>query len=272
MSKIEGKMPKWRLIIDRDPQSGPRNMAIDEFLFNSLKDKGETVLRFYTWKRPTASLGYGQKIERVVDLEACRRLGIDVVRRPTGGKLVLHYHEVTYSICSSDTDIFPPTVEGSYQLISQALLTGLKLLGLEAEMATTTEASYARSHMPCFAHPARHEVVIYGRKAIGSAQRRLGHRFLQHGSIPLSPHGEWLRQISRLHDLDLTSRMISLGEALGRPIEPKEVIPFFIEGFRQFFKIDLVEEPLNSAELEQIEVLEKAYSSELLKTHQPIKG
>lgn len=265
-------MRKWRLIVDLEPQSGPRNMAIDEVLFNSLQDKGETILRFYTWKRPTVSLGYGQKVERVVDLEACCRLGIDLVRRPTGGKLVLHHHEVTYSVCSSDTEIFPPTVEGSYQLISQALLVGLKLLGLEAEMVTTTETGYARSSLPCFVHPARHEIVINGRKVIGSAQRRLGHRFLQHGSIPLSPHDDWLRQISRLHDLDLASRMISLGEALGQPIEPKEVIPFFIEGFKQFFKIDLVEQPLSLKELEQIELIEKYRYRQPLWTFQEVNG
>lgn len=247
-------------------------MAIDEFLFNSLKDKGETVLRFYTWKRPTASLGCGQKVERVVDLEACRRLGINIVRRPTGGKLVLHYHEVTYSVCSSDIEIFPPTVDGSYQLISQALMAGLKLLGLKAEMATATENGYARSCLPCFVHPARHEVVIDGRKVIGSAQRRIGHRFLQHGSIPFSPHDDWLRQISRLHDLDLSSRMISLEEALGRKIDPKEVIPVFIEGFRQFFSLDLEEKPLSRAELKQVELIERSRYLQPLWTFQEVNG
>lgn len=265
-------MRKWRLIVDEEPQSGSRNMAIDEFLFNSLKDKGETILRFYTWKKPTASLGCGQKIEKVIDLEACHRLGIDIVRRPTGGKLVLHHHELTYSVCSSDTEIFPPTVDGSHQLISQALIVGLKLLGLKAEMASATETGYARSSLPCFVHPARHEVVIEGRKVIGSAQRRIGHRFLQHGSIPLSPHDDWLKQISRLHDLNLSFRMISLGEALGRAIEPKEVIPFFIEGFKQFFNLDLEEKPLNQIELEQVELIEKSRYRQPFWTFQEVNG
>ncbi len=257
-------MKKWRLIIDPSSQTGARNMAIDEFLFNSLKDKGETVLRFYTWIRPTVSLGWRQKAEKVVDLQACRRLGVDIVRRPTGGKLVLHHLEVTYSVCSSDIEIFPPSVEGSYRLISQALITGLKLMGLKAELAEVTEKGYARSLLPCFVHAARHEIIINGRKVIGSAQRRVGERFLQHGSIPLSPHDNLLRQITPLHDLNFSSRMISLEEALGRKVESKEVIPFFIEGFKQFFGVAFEEKPLSSAELEKVKLIEDSRYSQPL--------
>ncbi|MCX7975130.1 MAG: lipoate--protein ligase family protein [Candidatus Aminicenantes bacterium] len=249
-------MKKWRLIIDKEPQIGARNMAIDEYLVNSLKE-GETVLRFYTWLKPTASLGYGQKIEKVLDLEACRRLGIDVVRRPTGGKLVLHYKEVTYSVCSSDCEIFTETLEGSYKKISQALIAGLKFLGVEAELSTSIESAYARSFLPCFAFPARHEIVVNNRKVIGSAQRRWGHRFLQHGSIALQPHDHWLRQITPIQNLDLSLKMISLEEVLGRPVDPKEVIAPLTEGFRQFFQVDFENKPLSQNELEQILIIEK---------------
>jgi lipoate-protein ligase A len=252
----ERNMRRWRLIVDLEPQSGARNMAIDEFLFNSLKEK-DTVLRFYTWRRPTASLGSGQKLEKVLNLEVCQRLGVDIVRRPTGGKLVLHHREITYSLCSSDTEIFPATLDGSYRLISEALLAGLKLMGLRAEMAALTDATYARSTLPCFARPARHEIVIDGRKIIGSAQRRLGHRFLQHGSIPLSPQGELLQQIVPAPDPNLSLRMISLEEALGRKIEPREAISFFLEGFKRFFNLDWEEKPLTPAELKEVELLEK---------------
>jgi len=251
-------MRRWRLIVDTEPQSGARNMAIDEYLFNSLKEERDTVLRFYTWKRPTASLGSGQKLEKVLNLEACQRLGVDIVRRPTGGKLVLHHREITYSVCSSDTEIFTATLDGSYRLISEALIAGLRLMCVQAELSILTEGTYARSLLPCFARPARHEIVIDGRKIIGSAQRRQGHRFLQHGSIPLSPQADLLEQIVPTPDPNFSLRMISLEEALGRKIEPQEAISFFIEGFKQFFNIDWEVKPLTPAELEGVELLEKS--------------
>ena len=96
----------WHLIIDRTPQKGSWNMAVDDYLFQSLGEEALTYLRFYQWDKPTVSIGRSQKAEKVVNLDFCRRNGIDIVRRITGGKLVLHHKEVTYTVCSSDTEIF----------------------------------------------------------------------------------------------------------------------------------------------------------------------
>ena len=233
---------RWFLIREEEPRSGPWNMAVDEHLFRTLSDAPRTVVRFYQWERPTASLGYGQDAGRVLDLEFCRANGVDVVRRMTGGKLVLHHHEVTYSVCSSDVETFGSTVAGSYRLISEGLIQGLARLGLNPVLAGAPPSSYARGTMPCFAHPGRDEVVIDGRKIIGSAQKRAGAKFLQHGSIPLLADEDLLKAVSRKREGTDEIRMISLSEAVGRPVSFESAVEHLASGLAEFFGI--VFEPL----------------------------
>jgi lipoate-protein ligase A len=110
-------------------------MAVDEYLFQTLTEEPQTIVRFYAWKNPTVSLGYSQKASDVVDIDFCKKNGIDIVRRMTGGKLVLHHKEVTYSLASSDTEIFTATLADSYRLISEALMNGLEKMGLVSALA-----------------------------------------------------------------------------------------------------------------------------------------
>jgi len=235
-------MKSWALIIEPEPLPGARNMAVDEHLFNLAQADSRTFLRFYRWARPTVSLGCSQDPGRVVDLEACRRLGVDVVRRPTGGKLVLHHREVTYSVASADIAAFTGTVGGSYRLISRAILKGLELLGLEAGMAQAAPPSYARGTMPCFAHAARDEIETGGRKIVGSAQKRLGPAFLQHGSIPLESDAGLLAAVSRPVGPDPARGMTTLSEACGRPVDFASAVSALSRGFAGFF--DAALEPL----------------------------
>ncbi len=197
-------------------------MAVDEYLFRSLADTPDTSVRFYRWERPTASLGFGQTTARVVDLDFCRSHGVDVVRRPTGGKLVLHHREITYAVVSSDVEAFTATLGGSYKLISRGLLLGLERLGLRAALATQTPRDYVKGIVPCFSQPAENEIEIDGRKIIGSAQKRVGNRFLQHGSIPLEGDEDLLGPVARWTDKAPRLRMTSLSEALGRPVGYEE--------------------------------------------------
>ena len=190
-------MKSWSLIVEPKPLPGAWNMAVDERLFDLARRAPRTFLRFYRWERPTASLGYSQDPGKVIDLDFCRRHRIDVVRRMTGGKLVLHHREVTYSLSSSDTGLFTGTLRESYHLISRALLKGLELMGLEARLAEAPPQSYARGTMPCFAYAARDEIEVDGRKIVGSAQKRLGPSFLPHGSIPLEKDEALLAGVSR---------------------------------------------------------------------------
>jgi len=225
-------MKEWPLIVDTTPLPGSLNMAVDEFLFRSLGNRPRTYLRFYRWAKPTASLGYSQDVEKALDLDYCRRQGIDVVRRITGGKLVLHHREITYSVASSDVEVFSSTLAESYRLISSALICGLGNMGLKAKLAGPPPASYGKGNLPCFSYPARDEIEINGRKIVGSAQKRVGFRFLQHGSIPLQSDEELLKKISLGGDAGAEVRMTSLSEALGRLVEFDWAVDRLMEGIR----------------------------------------
>ncbi len=177
----------WRLLVDA-PASGAWNMAVDEVLLDGVA-AGTTppTLRFYAWTPPCLSLGYFQPFE-VVDLDGCRALGVEVVRRPTGGRAILHDRELTYSVAlpasalGHDGGVLP-----SYHRLSLALQDGLRRLGVPATLAPES-AGGAAAHGPvCFDRPSAHEILLQGRKLVGSAQVRRGGGLLQHGSILIEP-------------------------------------------------------------------------------------
>ena len=231
------KAKTWSLILEDAPRRGSLNMAIDERLFIKAREESRTFLRFYQWERPTASLGYSQDADKAVDLESCRKQGIDVVRRLTGGKLVLHYRELTYSLASSDVETFTATLRDSYQLISLALVKGLELMGLAARLAPAAPPAYARGLMPCFAYPARDEIEIGGRKIVGSAQKRTAGVFLQHGSVPLESDETLLKSIARSEIEGGEVSMTSLSEVLGRSVAFEWAASRFTMGISDFFGI-----------------------------------
>jgi lipoate-protein ligase A len=238
-------------------------MAVDEFLFRSLGSEPQTHVRFYQWERPTVSLGYSQVAEKVIDLDACRRSGIDVVRRATGGKLVLHHREVTYSICSSDVDVFSSTLAQSYRVISCALINGLKEMGLQAKLAGPAPSFYGQGNLPCFSYPARDEIEIDGKKIIGSAQKRVGAKFLQHGSILLENEEELLRQVLASSEKVRQLRMVSLSEALGRAVSFDWAVERLKRGIASYFGIKFKPIILTPEELEAIEDIQrKKYATE----------
>jgi lipoate-protein ligase A len=248
-------MKNWRSLTHERPLPGFLNMAIDEYLFRSLSKEPETVLRFYQWERPTASLGYGQRAARVVDPEFCRRNGIDIVRRQTGGKLVLHHQEITYSVVSNDVETFTSTLGGSYKLISQALVKGLEKMGLAASLSEKAPPFYARGTMPCFSHPAQDEIEIGGLKIVGSAQKRTGGRFLQHGSIPMDHDEDLLKAVS-LHQVEGGIHMTSLGRELGREIDFGWGVERLKDGFAEFFGVLLPPLMLTDGDWDQIRDIE----------------
>ncbi len=254
--------PSWALIVEPVPLPGARNMAVDEHLFHLAQAGPRTFLRFYRWQRPTVSLGFSQEAGKVVDLDFCRRNGIDVVRRMTGGKLVLHHREVTYAVASSDIALFRDTVRDSYRLISRALLAGLELLGIPSRMAGPAPPSYARGTMPCFAHAARDEIETGGRKIVGSAQKRLGPAFLQHGSIPLENDTELLAAVSRPGGAGPGGGMTSLSEAAGRPIDFAAAVAALSQGFADSFGVDLVPFALGPADESAVAALQAAKYSD----------
>lgn len=176
----------WRLLIDELPREGAENMALDEALMESVAaGASPATLRFYRWAPPCLSLGKRQPLDGV-DLSACARDGVDVVRRATGGWAILHTDELTYSIAVRPDD---PRAEGAildaYRRLSQGLVAGLRRLGVPAEMNPITAGGTHNTSAACFEVPSAYEITARGRKLIGSAQVRPNGRVLQHGSLPL---------------------------------------------------------------------------------------
>jgi len=176
---------RWRLV-RTDPLPGGMNMALDEVLLHEVAaGRSLPVLRLYRWRSETVSLGYFQRNE-VVNRTFCHSSGIDVVRRLTGGRAVLHEQEVTYAVIAGGGERFPTRVEESYRKIAEILHATLRSLGIEAELAPPRREGRERA-LPaaCFEAAAGYELLCQGQKIVGSAQRRQGDFFLQHGSIPL---------------------------------------------------------------------------------------
>ncbi len=235
-------MTSWRFI-DSGPAPGARNMAVDEELLRAAAaGTGGPVLRFYSWDPPAVSLGRFQDEASSLHVDACRRLGVDIVRRATGGRAVLHHRDLTYSIiCPSGNSLFPRNVPGTYKIIAGGLLAGFTNLGITAEMAArpirrvSTGAKLQRDPS-CFAVPSWYEIVAQGRKIVGSAQRRVAGAFLQHGSILLNYDAALEAQVIRGSGAGAGS-VTSIEELLGRPVSCAEVKEAFLKGFSQAFGI-----------------------------------
>jgi|YNPNPStandDraft_1061719.scaffolds.fasta_scaffold07204_7 lipoate-protein ligase A len=249
----------WRLILD-GPAHGFWNMAVDEALFRWAEEHGGCpVIRFYSWHPPCVSLGKFQKVEANVDLEACRRLGIELVRRPTGGRAILHENEVTYSIAAP---LASWGVLESYRYLSEGLVRGLKKLGIEAGYGAE-RASGLLSKASCFAHAARCDIVAGGRKIIGSAQVRGARWLLQQGSIPLEISLKRNAAVFGWRDESESGAASSLSEVLSRPVTAEEVIRAMVQGFEDALQIPLKAEALTSQERELAEHLARTkYAAE----------
>jgi len=172
----------WRYL-DTPPAPGAWNMAVDEALAATVAAGGAPVLRVYRWSPPCLSLGRNQPARGRYDLDALAARGIDVVRRPTGGRAVLHHRELTYTVAAPQALLGGP--RRAYHAINAALVAGLRHLGVPAAQQPAGGRAPVPSLAPCFAEPVEGEVVAAGRKLVGSAQRRLGDTILQHGSLPL---------------------------------------------------------------------------------------
>ncbi len=189
---------KWRLLYD-PPQPGEINMRRDqEILAEVAAAAAPPTLRLYSWAPPALSLGRFQKAEEVADVQACRRLGIDIVRRPTGGRAVLHDRELTYSLAIPDRrSLVPAGVVPAYRFISGALLDAFARLGVEAQLSSEKSQGAGLAPGSCFDSPSAYELHVRGKKVVGSAQMRREGMLLQHGSILMELPIQAYRQILR---------------------------------------------------------------------------
>ena len=205
-------------------------MAVDEALLRRATHSHEWVVRLYAWSQPTLSLGRHQRALEHYDPERLAAERIPVVRRPTGGRGILHHQEVTYSVTG------PLEAAGSlretYARINRILQVAIRRLGVETEAATRTTPAIPPGSSPCFASPAEGEMVAGGRKLIGSAQWRDGGGLLQHGSILIDGDQALVSTLQR-RPAPVPPRPATLRSLLGRAPTPAEVETAFRDAVEQ---------------------------------------
>jgi len=255
----------WRLLPYRAWSAG-ENMAIDEAVFRLNRPEGlPPTLRFFGWSPPAVSLGYFQKTGQEIDVDFCRRAGIDIVRRPTGGKAVLHEHELTYSLVAAiDHPLFTADILETYRVISACMVEALKRLGLAPEMVSEgRSAAGTPLEGYCFAAPSKYELLVDGRKICGSAQVRAGGSFLQHGSLLIDIDPVRAAAAMGIAAAGISGSTTTLREQLGRHLASEELVRILREAFEDMLGIQLAEEGLTETEdaLKQ-ELLAGKYSTD----------
>jgi lipoyl(octanoyl) transferase len=261
----------WRYI-DSGNCSPSYNMALDEALLDwHSEGKIPPVIRFYGWDPATLSVGYFQKVEKEINMEAVKEHGLGFVRRPTGGRGVLHEHELTYSvIVTEEHPEMPKTVTEAYRVISEGILRGFRALGLEAYFAVPrTEEEKQGLKSPrsavCFDAPSWYELVVEGRKVAGSAQTRQKGVILQHGSILLDLDEDKLFSLFKYPNDRVKERMqrafkskaVAVNEISSETVTLDMAKAAFKKGFEQGLGIELEPYVLSPEETQYVEDLAK---------------
>lgn len=247
-------------------------MAFDEALLE-WHSKGEMgpVLRFYEWEPATLSIGYFQSVSKEIDMEQVRHHQLGFVRRPTGGRGVLHEHELTYSvIVTEDYPNMPETVTEAYRVISGGLLEGFRNLGLDASFSVPNSDEERQNlkkpgSAVCFDTPSWYELVVEGKKVAGSAQTRQKGVILQHGAILLSLDEEKLISLFKFKSEAVRDRMriglrekaVAIDQLAGRTVSPEEAEVAFSKGFEKALNIKLEPYELSDAQLQYVKKIEQ---------------
>lgn len=259
---------KWRWL-DTGFSSPAYNMALDEAMIMLMSEgKIPPTIRFYGWLPAAISIGYFQKMQDEIDVEACKARGIGMVRRLTGGRAVLHDDELTYSlIVPASHPMFPPTVIESYKVISRGILRGLELLDVPAEMVSLEgkdrTALNPNHSSACFDAPSWYEIASGGKKLVGSAQNRQMGVILQHGSILNTMDVEKLFTVLRFSSDRIRQRMkglfvdkaTSIADVIGYRYPYATMVEAFRQGFVDALGIELEHGELMNEERELTEKL-----------------
>ena len=254
----------WRLLLSPFTD-GPANMAVDEAILQAMAEGASPpTLRFFGWTPPCLSLGYAQAAAEV-DHDRLAQLGYGLVRRPTGGRAILHTDELTYSVIAP---MHEPRVLGgvleSYQQLSAGLLRGLHHLGLGVRADKTyaaNDTAGAAKGPVCFEAPSNYEITVGAgdapRKLLGSAQVRKRRMLLQHGTLPLTGDlgricavlvfaSEAERQAARAR---LRQRAATVAEVLEAEVTWPQAAAALAQGFAEVLNLDLEEAPLSPREI-----------------------
>lgn len=274
---------EWRLIKD-SYHTGSMNMAIDEAIMIAHREGlVPPTIRFYQWSPPAVSLGYFQDLQKEIDVDTCKNLGIDIVRRPTGGKAVLHDKELTYSfIIKESHHLVNGSILETYKKISGGIIRGLSYLGIKAELVplreklkstssgneTKSKISHSDIKSICFSVPSQYEVQVKGKKIVGSAQVRKREIVLQHGSLLIELEKDKLFSVFNFPSAKIREKLktgfkaTSLEEILKKKINFSELSEILPRGFEEEFGARLVEGKLTKQE-EKIskDLLENKYST-----------
>lgn len=234
------------------PVDGALNMAFDRAVQLSREDGcAPPTLRLYTWARPTVTLGRFQKLDGV-DLDAAAEAGVDVVRRFTGGRGVLHDDEITYSVVAGLDDGVPRGVAASYRYLCTALAEAYRLLGVAAEV--TARDAAATSSAACYLQTTRADLALDGAKLAGSAQVWAGSTVLQHGSFTRTRDVEREARVFRLgagETAKLAEGTADLDAVLGLRVGDAALAAAVVEGFERALGITLVPGTLSALEAER---------------------
>jgi lipoate-protein ligase A len=253
----------WRLL-QTGHAAGAWNMAVDEAILEAaVRGDVPPTLRLYGWQPPCLSLGHAQPVSDV-DLERLAARSWDLVRRPTGGRAILHTDELTYSVSGpEEIGLLSGDILTSYQRISTAILAALQALGLGVQALPQEKSANGAPEPVCFEVPSNYEITYLGKKLVGSAQARRKGGVLQHGTLPLS--GDLARIIqalvfpdedARLHAAErLLDRATTVADSLGQNISWLQAALAFAEAFSRVHGLDLQASELTPDELARAEEL-----------------
>lgn len=239
---------KWRVLIS-GKLSPAENMAIDEALFSEvISGNSLPVLRFYDWEPASVSIGYNQIAEKEVDFAALEKFGFGFVRRPTGGRMVLHQDEVTYSVIAPAKGRFRGSVTSSYSEISKALAVGLGKLDIHTDFERgVLNSEGQREHVnPCFNSVSKYELTYQGKKIVGSAQVRKEDCILQHGSILLNSDQNQIASLLPEIDDDrrkkiqnlMKKKTTAINLILSESVTFSDIVQNLLAGFKDAWKED----------------------------------
>jgi lipoate-protein ligase A len=234
-------------------------MALDHALMDRARRTGECVFRVYTWSRPTLSFGRHQAVRGRVDPAAAAALGVDLVRRPTGGRALLHHREVTYSVTAPLGA--GDSVREWYGAINSVLLVALRSMGVPAEPADTAGRTPLPGTASCFVRADAGEIAVGGRKLVGSALLRQHDALLQHGSILVEDDQSILSQL--LPSDESPARPAgTLSAALGRIPSFDEVADALLGALRASGPVDASPMMVDSLLAQDVERLQPGYAGQ----------
>lgn len=229
-------------LLPTETANGEYQMRRDEALLTecslALSGHGEPTvfpaLRFYHWQPPCISLGRNQDLQNPrhghIDLAAAERLGLDVVRRPSGGRAILHFHDLTYALVMPTTS---DDVTSSHRLIAGGLAAGLRLLGLNVDDSLTAMPQ-GRNVADCFSAAAGADLQATGRKVMGSAQRRSGGALLEHGALYLTSPDPLYHEV---FGVPFGDSVAALDELLGRAVDFEMVARAITRGLESALEV-----------------------------------